>query len=65
MLAADTITFSKLINSYILLSLGVAPDRQKVMIGGVVVQNDTWGKAESKVKQVSILVYMYSFPSPV
>lgn len=32
--------------------IGVAPDRQKVMIAGVVIQNDDWGKAKSKIKQV-------------
>ena len=35
-----------------LLPKEVPPDRQKVMIGGVTLQNDDWGKAKAKIKEV-------------
>ena len=31
---------------------GVPPDRQKVMIGGIAIGNEDWGKATTKIKQV-------------
>ena len=31
---------------------GVPPERQKVMVGGVTLQNDEWGKAKAKIKEV-------------
>ena len=36
----------------IIIIIGVAPDRQKVMIGGVTLADDSWGKAEAKIKDV-------------
>lgn len=35
------------------MTVGVDPGRQRVMIGGVNILNDDWGKAISKIKQVS------------
>ena len=32
---------------------GVAPDRQKLMIGGATVGDEEWGRSEGKLKQVS------------
>lgn len=37
----------------------VPPDRQKVMIGGVTVQNDDWGKAKAKIKEVEIYYHYF------
>ena len=34
------------------ITLGVPPDRQKVMVGGVTLQDDDWGKAKAKIKEV-------------
>ena len=35
-----------------LLLKGVAPDRQKVMIGGMTLSDTEWGRAKSKIKEV-------------
>ena len=32
---------------------GVPPERQKVMVAGGTLQDDDWGKARTKIKQVS------------
>ena len=37
---------------------GVPPERQKVMVGGVTLQDDEWGKAKPKIKQV--LEHLYT-----
>lgn len=37
-----------------LQTIGVPPERQKVMVGGVTLQNDDWGKAKSKIKEVCV-----------
>ena len=37
-----------------LINSGVPPERQKVMVGGVTLQDDEWGKAKSKIKQVRL-----------
>ena len=34
-------------------TLGVPPERQKVMISGTTLQDDDWGKAKPKIKEVS------------
>lgn len=34
------------------LIIGVPPERQKVMIGGATLQDDDWGKAKPKIKEV-------------
>lgn len=46
-----------------LINVGVAPDRQKVMIGGVVIQDDDWGKGKSKIKEVGQFLPLYSQPN--
>lgn len=38
---------------------GVLPERQKVMVGGVTLQNDDWGKAKAKIKEVSQHIIAY------
>ena len=49
---------------YKFLCKEVPPDRQKVMIGGVTVQDDDWGKAKAKIKEVENYNYFdnYCFP---
>ena len=37
---------------YVCMYVGVAPDRQKVMIGGMTLASDEWGKVKTKVKEV-------------
>ena len=34
------------------LTAGVPPDRQKVMVAGVTVLDEDWGKAKAKIKEV-------------
>ena len=48
----------------ILLSVnytGVPPDRQKLMIGGVAIGNEEWGKATTKIKQVMLCCLSLKF----
>ena len=39
--------------------IGVPPDRQKLMIGGVAIGNKEWGKATTKIKQVILCCLLF------
>ena len=40
---------------------GVPPERQKVMVGGVTLQNDDWGKAKAKIKEVHVCQHSIAY----
>lgn len=48
----------------------MAPDRQKVMIGGMTLSDGEWGKVKSKIKEVWLLkeigptIIFYPLPLP-
>ena len=44
------------------LIIGVPPERQKVMIGGATLQDDDWGKAKPKIKEVCPYI-LYRVPT--
>ncbi len=43
------------------LCIGVSIERQKVMIGGVTLSNDDWGKTRPKIKEVSSMHAMIEY----
>ena len=44
---------------WLLFTTGVPPERQKVMVAGVTLQNDDWGKAKAKIKEVCQHIITY------
>ena len=35
-------------------TVGVSPDRQKVMVAGTTILDDDWGKSKGKIKEVCV-----------